>query len=135
MLFSTPTQFIVLALALVAGWLLGLASHSGGRKWKDRYAREREAHAAARREAEAKLAEANRSTTDARRNTDDRLIQANARIAELEGDNARLPAAPAVVPRTGSAQLPGDTPAYAASAARPAVRTSTGEKRGWFELD
>ncbi len=37
MLFSTPTQFAVLALCLVAGWLFGLASHPGGKKWKERY--------------------------------------------------------------------------------------------------
>lgn len=37
MLFSTPTQFAVLALCLIAGWLFGLASHPGGKKWKERY--------------------------------------------------------------------------------------------------
>jgi predicted flap endonuclease-1-like 5' DNA nuclease len=44
MLFSTPTQFAVLALCLIAGWLLGLASHPGGRKWKDRYRAEEAEH-------------------------------------------------------------------------------------------
>ena len=29
MLFETPTQFAVLALALIAGWFFGLASHPG----------------------------------------------------------------------------------------------------------
>ena len=43
MLFSTPSQFAVLALVLVAGWFLGLASASGGRKWRERYTAEREA--------------------------------------------------------------------------------------------
>ncbi|WP_288460013.1 hypothetical protein [uncultured Sphingomonas sp.] len=61
MLFTTPTQYIALAIALVAGWLFGLASHPGGKKWKARYAAERDAHAAATK-----------------------------RIAELERDNARL---------------------------------------------
>ena len=45
MLFTTPTQYIALAVALVAGWLFGLASHPGGRKWKARYVAERDAHA------------------------------------------------------------------------------------------
>ncbi len=45
MLFTTTTQYIALAVALVAGWLFGLASHPGGRKWKTRYAAERDAHA------------------------------------------------------------------------------------------
>ena len=38
MLFSTPTQYAVLALLFVGGWLLGLASHPGGRKWRERIA-------------------------------------------------------------------------------------------------
>ncbi len=45
MLFTTTTQYIALAIALVAGWLFGLASHPGGRKWKTRYVAERDAHA------------------------------------------------------------------------------------------
>jgi predicted flap endonuclease-1-like 5' DNA nuclease len=35
--FQTMTQFAALGLTLVAGWLLGLASSSGGRKWRERY--------------------------------------------------------------------------------------------------
>ncbi len=48
MLFSTPTQFAVLALCLVAGWLFGLASHPGGKKWKERYRAEEAEHKASR---------------------------------------------------------------------------------------
>lgn len=77
-LFSTPTQFLVLAMVLVAGWLFGLASHPGGRKWRDRYAAERDAHAASRRAAEQQRA------------------ADQARIAELEQEQSRLAnAAPA----------------------------------------
>lgn len=68
MLFTTPTQYIALAVALIAGWLFGLASHPGGRKWKTRYVAERDAHAVTTR-----------------------------RISELERDNARLASAPPVV--------------------------------------
>lgn len=50
MLFSTPTQFAVLALCLIAGWIFGLASSSGGRKWRDRYREEEAAHRATREE-------------------------------------------------------------------------------------
>ncbi len=139
MLFTTPTQFIVLALALVGGWLLGLASHPGGRKWRERYAAERDAHAVTRRDAEAKLAESNRLTTDARRGTDDRLIQANTRVAELERENARLAKGTTVIRVARSeGELPGDTPVFAAKAAQPGYtstppRTSTGTKNGWFD--
>ena len=139
MLFTTPTQYIVLALALVGGWLLGLASHPGGRKWRERYATERDAHAATRRDAEAKLAESNRLGVDARRGTDDRLIQANARIAELEQENARLAKGTTVVRvARGETEVPGDTPVFATRVAPPASTmrspvSATGAKRGWFD--
>ncbi|MFW2852894.1 hypothetical protein ACM61V_13345 [Sphingomonas sp. TX0543] len=85
MLFTTPTQYLALAVALIAGWLFGLASHPGGRRWRDRYATERDAHAATRTDADRKLSEA------------------NARISELERENRRLesvapPAASTIAP-------------------------------------
>jgi hypothetical protein len=106
MLFTTATQWVAVAVVFVAGWLLGLASHPGGRRWKDRYAAERDAHAAARRDADARVAEAER------------------RRAELEREHARLArAAPATV---------GPAP-VAAAAARPAYVREPGERRGWFD--
>jgi hypothetical protein len=60
MLFTTPTQYIALAVALIAGWLFGLASHPGGGKWKGRYVTERDAHAATRRELQDRNAELER---------------------------------------------------------------------------
>jgi predicted flap endonuclease-1-like 5' DNA nuclease len=59
--FDTPTEFIALALVLIAGWFLGLASRSGGRKWR------------------ARAQEAERERDEARR-----------RIATLETENAEL---------------------------------------------
>lgn len=130
MLFTTPTQFAVLGLVLVAGWLLGLASHPGGGKWKQRYAAERDAHAAHRKDVEARLA------------------AAETRNAELEREQERLRTAPPVVaerapmgsrvvddaivtdPRTRGRVAPMTT--RAASAARPAY--PVGERRGWFDF-
>jgi hypothetical protein len=103
MLFSTPSQWAVLLLVLVAGWLFGLASHSGGRKWRDRYAAERDAHATYRRDADARVAEA------------------NARHAELERENVRLAKAAPVTAAT-------IRPAARARTAYPAT-----ERRGWFD--
>lgn len=58
----TVNQLVVLALVLVLGWLLGLASRSGGRKYREEAERER---------ARADAAEA-------------RIAASNTRIAELE---------------------------------------------------
>ncbi len=96
MLFTTTTQWVVLLLVLVGGWLLGLASHSGGRRWRDRYTTERDAHAVTRREAEA-----HRADIVARAAAPDpALADAHARIAELERDHARLVAAAPVTAAT-----------------------------------
>ena len=62
----TTNQWIIIGLVLIFGWLLGLGSRSGGGKWKRAYHEEREAHAAYRRESDA------------------RIEAANARIAELD---------------------------------------------------
>lgn len=70
----TTNQWIILALVLVLGWLLGLASRSGGSNWKRAYQDERQAHAAYRSDNEA------------------RITAANARIAELERDAPRVSA-------------------------------------------
>jgi hypothetical protein len=116
MLFTTSTQYIALAVALIAGWLFGLASHPGGRKWKTRYAAERDAHAAtAKRVAElerdhGRLAELERDNARI-----GELERENARIAELERENERLRAAPpAVEERVARDERPilGDRPGY-----------------------
>lgn len=65
----TTNQWAILFLVLVLGWLLGLISRSGGKKWKRAYLAERDARADEQAELEA----------------------ARARVAELEA------AAPAAV--------------------------------------
>jgi predicted flap endonuclease-1-like 5' DNA nuclease len=65
----TTNQWAILFLVLVLGWLLGLVSRSGGKKWRRAYEAERDARAGEQAELEA----------------------ARARIAELE---AAPPAAP-----------------------------------------
>jgi hypothetical protein len=75
MLFNTTTQYIALAVALVAGWLFGLASHPGGRKWKARYAAERDAHAAT-----------NKRVIELERDND----VASKRVTELERDHGTV---------------------------------------------
>jgi len=62
--FHTTTQFAALALTLIAGWLLGLASSSGGRKWREAYEDSAGDHAGYRHQAETDLKEANRRIRD-----------------------------------------------------------------------
>lgn len=120
MLFTTTTQFAALALCLIAGWFFGLASSSGGKKWKARYAAEREAHGTYRKQGDTSLA------------------AANARVAELERENARLteaaqarpvaaPGATTTAPTIGE-RLTGRRQ----TAARPAY--PAGQRPGWFDF-
>jgi predicted flap endonuclease-1-like 5' DNA nuclease len=108
MLFTSTAQYVVLLLLLIVGWLFGLASHPGGRKWRASYNEERANHSRYRKEVEA--------VTRAR----------DERIAELERENAAL--------RSSHNAGPSVMPAVA-SAAQPAVAPSRAEpesKRGWF---
>lgn len=73
MLFTTPTHWAALGITLVAGWLFGFASSSGGKKWK-------------RQLEDAELAHAEQRDRD-----EQELRAAQARIRELE---AQLKAAP-----------------------------------------
>ena len=141
MLFSTPSQFAVLALVLVAGWFLGLASASGGRKWRERYTAERDAHAAYRKDADARV-------VDARREAEARAAEADRRRADSEREHARLAAA---APVTAATVTPASTvapvasattaarPAYpadrplAADTVRPVYPDDARRKRGWFD--
>lgn len=43
----TPEFWMILGLTLVLGWVLGLMSRSGGKKWKTELHRERKEHEAA----------------------------------------------------------------------------------------
>jgi hypothetical protein len=112
MLFTTPTQWLALAVALIAGWLFGLASHPGGRKWKQRYADERDVHGRTRKD------------------YDTRLAEREARVNELERENARLATAVPVVAPARAPLVTTHVPAapIAQSSARPA-----GVRGRWFD--
>ena len=117
MLFTTTTQFAALALCLIAGWFFGLASSSGGKKWKARYAAEREAHGAYRKQGDTSLA------------------AANARVAELERENARLTEAAQARPVAVAEPAPtlGERiTGRRQTVARPAY--PAGQRPGWFDF-
>ena len=79
MLFTNLTQFAVLLLMLVIGWLFGLASHPGGKKWKQALRDEQAARA-------------------------EDVASRDARIKELEAANAELARDRAMVPPTTPAE-------------------------------
>jgi predicted flap endonuclease-1-like 5' DNA nuclease len=70
--YETATQFAGLALTLIAGWFLGLASRSGGARWRERYQDETLEYGQYRDRIEGELREKNN------------------RIRELEAEVARL---------------------------------------------
>lgn len=93
MLFTTPTQFAVLAVCLIAGWLFGLASAPGGRKWKDRLREAEAAHATYRKDAEQRVkdAEARANSAEAER---DRYAKATPVAAPVAPQGAAIQGVP-----------------------------------------
>lgn len=110
----TVTQWAIVALVFVAGWLLGLASHSGGRKWRDRYAAERDAHAQARRDADARVAALETQHRDTLTQRE-QLAREQAQVAQSD----RITVAPR-------------RPITTTGVARPVQ--PIGERRGWFDF-
>jgi len=98
--FQTITQLAALGLTLIAGWFLGLASHSGGRKWRERLEEEEIENAGYRDRAESDLRDAAR------------------RIRDLEAENSKLrAAAAAAAPPPAAAADDGHSTATVAAAA------------------
>ena len=61
MVSFTFTEWVILGLVLVLGWLLGLMSRSGGARYRRELEAERRAHEIYRRDSEARYAELERS--------------------------------------------------------------------------
>ena len=103
MLFSTTSQFVVLALLLIIGWLFGFVSHPGGDKWRRRYQEEDEKYAAYRSDADTEMREAKGRIADLEgvcASLEQRNATAEATIAELKErlDSGGSPPLPAPVP-------------------------------------
>ena len=130
-LFSTPTQFAALALVFVAGWLFGLASHPGGKKWKARYLAERDAHAAVKKDGDVRAAAAEKRAVEAERENA-RLVKAAeaARVAPAVVERQPVVERAPIVDTSRTGALSSARPGYA----RPAYNAD-GTKRGWFDFD
>ncbi|MCC2976891.1 hypothetical protein LK533_09425 [Sphingomonas sp. PL-96] len=115
MLFHTPTQYLVLVLCLVAGWLFGLASSSGGRKWRERHHAEEVEH---RRYRDETVAE---------------LKARDTRIRELEAERDRaVRAAPAGTVTTSAVPLAAASTAAVAATNGHDTHRHEGSLGGWF---
>ncbi len=130
-LFSTPTQFAALALVFVAGWLFGLASHPGGKKWKARYLAERDAHAAVKKDGDVRAAAAEKRAVEAE-HENGRLVKAAeaARVAPAVVERQPVVERAPVVDTSRTGALSSARPGYA----RPAYNAD-GTRRGWFDFD
>jgi hypothetical protein len=82
MIFTTPTEFAVLALMLLAGLMFGLAAAPSGRRHRDRLRESEAAHTAYRRDAEARVAAA-----EAER---DRVVRASPVAAQMVDRDRRI---------------------------------------------
>lgn len=131
MLFTTTTQYVVLLLLLFVGWLFGLASHPGGKKWKAKYrdevdgrTRDRAAAEERDRAQQQRIAELEREV--AARET--RLTDHRANVVDGPAPAHPAPSRPATVTTSVQTATPAvyatnvgtETPPAAASAARPA---------------
>ena len=85
MLFTTPTEWAALGFTLIAGWFFGLASSSGGKKWKRQ------------------LEDAEVNYASARDRDDAELRAAKDRIRELERELRDSRPAPSAAPVVGAA--------------------------------
>jgi predicted flap endonuclease-1-like 5' DNA nuclease len=123
MLFTSVTQFAVLGLLLLTGWLFGLASHPGGKRWKRAYEDEAVGRAQDRDELDTQLRAQDRRIAE----LEQERAALEARIAEFDraAPAAAVAAAPAVVAepaadRVHVSQVTPETPAPVAVAAPPA---------------
>ncbi len=91
MLFDNPNQWAVLGLVLIAGLVFGLMIAPRGTKWRKRYEEERDAHAAYRKDTDAKLRDRDALTT----NRDAYVRDLEARNEKLAAENEALKAKPA----------------------------------------
>lgn len=92
MLFTTPTEWAALGFTLIAGWLFGLASSSGGKKWKRQ------------------LEEAELNYASARDRDESELWNAQIRIRDLERELRDSRPAPSAAPVVATAAAAAATP-------------------------
>ncbi|MEG3178612.1 hypothetical protein U1872_20430 [Sphingomonas sp. RB3P16] len=132
MLFTTPEQVVVLAITLLAGWLLGYASAPNPRKWKRRVLAQSDSFSAYYRDAQDKVRAARQRANDLKAEADAvRADHAEAEqtIAALRA-TARTRAEPAAAP-----VRPNDAPVSDDASVVPEapVAPSAPPQRAWLD--
>ncbi|MFA6115858.1 MAG: hypothetical protein WC729_17820 [Sphingomonas sp.] len=92
MLFSTPSHFLVLGLLAFGFWLVGFATHPGGRKWREMYEQEADDFSSYRTDSDDKVRAATRRVTELERETagfERERAESAAAIADLEASLER----------------------------------------------
>ena len=83
--FTTET-WMILGLTLALGWLLGLMSRSGGKRWKRDLLREREEHKAAVRNRDEQIAALKSRVTDYERTRPATAYRTDADLRDTRSD-------------------------------------------------
>jgi hypothetical protein len=83
--FTTET-WMILGLTLALGWVLGLMSRSGGKKWKRELHRERDEHKAAIRNRDEQIAALKSRVTDYERTRPATAYRTDTEVHETRAD-------------------------------------------------
>ena len=122
MLFTTPEQFIVLAVLLLGGWLIGFASAPSPRKWKRRVREQSDSFTEYHAEAEDRVRAANQRAADLKAEADALRAdhaEAERTIGALRAAAAAAPVATVVAEHAHPAPVP--APALVTPAPEPQV--------------
>jgi uncharacterized membrane-anchored protein YhcB (DUF1043 family) len=82
----TPAFWMILGLTLVLGWVLGLMSRSGGKKWKLELERERKDHQAAIRNRDAQIEALKARTAELERSRPATAYRSDAEVHDSRAD-------------------------------------------------
>lgn len=97
MLFSTPSQFVVLGLVFLIGLIFAFVIHPGGAKWKREYQEEVEANASFRDEADTNMRTAKRRIADLEREKaalEQRIAATSVPVTPVPASEVSIEAAP-----------------------------------------
>lgn len=132
--FTAPEQFLLLAVALLGGWLIGYASAPSARKWRRRLRERSASFARYHDDAEDRIRTANRRVADLSARTDARIddrakVERTAAVPDPADTGATQEHAAAVFPTTPAPTAAEPAPIGPAEPAIPVEGGFTGNAR------